>query len=88
VEALRLRTTPAKCADALVHAMGPLRRSLAPDEKQEILEAIGRFRNRRVPLVVPVTRIRHYARKYGVASLERQVFLDPHPVERMLRNQA
>jgi uncharacterized protein YbgA (DUF1722 family)/uncharacterized protein YbbK (DUF523 family) len=86
MEALRLRTTPAKCADVLLHMMGHFRRHLASDEKQELLEVIDRHRNRLVPLVVPLTLIRHYVRKYGVPYLERQVFLNPHPVELMLRN--
>jgi uncharacterized protein YbgA (DUF1722 family)/uncharacterized protein YbbK (DUF523 family) len=86
LEALRLRTTPAKCADVLMHMVGHFRPYLTSDEKQELLEAIDRHRNRLIPLVVPVTLIRHYVRKYDVPYLERQVFLDPHPVERMLRN--
>ena len=86
MEALRLRTTPARCADVLLHMMGHFRRLLTSDEKQELLEVIDRYRNRLIPLVVPVTLIRHYVRKYGVPYLERQVFLNPHPVELMLRN--
>lgn len=86
MEALRLRTTPAKCADVLMHMMGHFRPYLTTDEKQELLEAIDRHRNRLVPLIVPVTLIRHYVRKYDVPYLERQVFLHPHPVELMLRN--
>lgn len=86
MEALRLRTTPAKCADVLMHMMGHFRPYLTTDEKRELLEAIGRHRNRLVPLIVPVTLIRHYVRKYDVPCLERQVFLHPHPVELMLRN--
>jgi uncharacterized protein YbgA (DUF1722 family) len=86
MEALRLRTTPAKCADVLMHMMGHFRQFLTSDEKQELLEVIGRYRNRLIPLVVPVTLIRHYVRKYDVAYLKRQAFLHPHPVELMLRN--
>jgi uncharacterized protein YbgA (DUF1722 family)/uncharacterized protein YbbK (DUF523 family) len=86
MEALRLRATPAKCADALMHMMGHFRPHLTTDEKRELLEAIDRHRNRLVPLIVPVTLIRHYVRKYDVPYLERQVFLNPHPVEVMLRN--
>ncbi|HSQ15424.1 MAG TPA: DUF523 and DUF1722 domain-containing protein, partial [Candidatus Binatia bacterium] len=78
MEALRLRTTPAKCADVLMHMMGHFRPYLTTDEKQELLEVIDRHRNRLVPLVVPVTLIRHYVRKYDVPYLERQVFLHPH----------
>jgi uncharacterized protein YbgA (DUF1722 family)/uncharacterized protein YbbK (DUF523 family) len=88
MEALRLRTTPAKCADVLTHMMGHFRQFLTSDEKQELLEAIDRHRNRLVPLIVPVTLIRHYVRKYDVPYLKRQVFLNPHPVEVMLRNPA
>ena len=86
MEALRLRTSPAKCADVLIHMMGHFRKFLTSDEKQELLEVIGRYRNRLIPLVVPVTLFRHYVRKYDVAYLKRQVFLNPHPVELMLRN--
>jgi len=86
MEALRLRTTPAKCADVLLHMMGHFRQFLTSDEKQELLEVIGRYRNRLIPLVVPVTLILHHVRKYDVPYLKRQVFLNPHPVELMLRN--
>jgi uncharacterized protein YbgA (DUF1722 family)/uncharacterized protein YbbK (DUF523 family) len=86
MEALAQRPTPAKCADVLMHMVGHLRPFLAPDEKQELLEVIGRYRNRLIPLIVPVTLFRHYVRKYGIAYLERQAFLNPHPVELMLRN--
>ena len=86
MEALRLRTTPAKCTDVLMHMMAHFRQFLTSDEKQELLEVIGRYGNRLIPLVVPVTLIRHYVRKYDVAYLNRQVFLNPHPVELMLRN--
>ncbi|NJD61936.1 MAG: DUF1722 domain-containing protein [Deltaproteobacteria bacterium] len=86
LEALRRRATPARCADALLHAMGYLRPLLSPDEKRELLEAIEQHRNRLTPLVVPVTLTRHYARKFDVVYLNRQAFLNPHPVERMLQN--
>jgi len=86
MEALRLRTTPAKCADALMHMMGHLRRFLTSDEKRELLEVIDRYRNRLIPLVVPVTLLRHHVRQHDVPYLKRQVFLHPHPVELMLRN--
>lgn len=86
MESLSQRPTPAKCADVLTHMMGHLKKFLTPDEKQELLEVIGRYRIRLIPLIVPVTLLRHYVRKYEVAYLERQVFLNPHPVELMLRN--
>jgi uncharacterized protein YbgA (DUF1722 family)/uncharacterized protein YbbK (DUF523 family) len=86
MEALGQRPTPGRCADVLIHMLGHLRAFLTPDERRELLDVIERYRNRLIPLVVPVTLFRHYARKYDVAYLRRQVFLDPHPVELMLRN--
>ena len=84
--ALSHKATPKKCADVLSHMMGYLRKMLSSTEKQEMIEVITQYRLRLVPLVVPVTLIRHYVRKYDVPYLARQVFLYPHPVELMLRN--
>ena len=80
------KATPKKCTDVLLHMMGYFREMLSTDEKQEMIEVIEQYRLRLVPLVVPVTLLRHYVRKYNVAYLARQVFLHPHPVELMLRN--
>ena len=84
--ALAHKATPKKCADVLSHMMGYFRNMLSTIEKQEIIEVINQYRLRLVPLVVPVTLIRHYVRKHDVAYLARQVFLNPHPAELMLRN--
>jgi uncharacterized protein YbgA (DUF1722 family)/uncharacterized protein YbbK (DUF523 family) len=84
--ALAHKATPKKCADVLSHMMGYFRKMLSTTEKQEMIEVIYQYRRRLVPLVVPVTLLRHYVRKYDVAYLARQVFLNPHPVELMLRN--
>ncbi|HEU5360261.1 MAG TPA: DUF523 and DUF1722 domain-containing protein [Candidatus Deferrimicrobiaceae bacterium] len=86
MEALSARPTVKKSADVLLHMMGHFKRVLTADEKQELLEVISHYREKRIPLIVPVTLIGHYVRKYRVAYLERQVFLKPHPVELMLRN--
>jgi uncharacterized protein YbgA (DUF1722 family) len=39
-----------------------------------------------VPLVVPITLLRHHVRVHGVSYLEGQRYLAPHPKELMLRN--
>jgi uncharacterized protein YbgA (DUF1722 family)/uncharacterized protein YbbK (DUF523 family) len=84
--ALAHKATPKKCADVLSHMMGYFRKILSSDEKKEMIYVIDQYRRRLVPLVVPVTLIQHYVRKYDVAYLARQVFLHPHPAELMLRN--
>ena len=44
------------------------------------------YREGRVPLIVPMTLVRHHLRRVGVPYLEGQTYLDPHPRELMLRN--
>jgi uncharacterized protein YbgA (DUF1722 family) len=39
-----------------------------------------------LPLVVPLTLVRHYVRQFAIAYLRAQTYLEPHPKELMLRN--
>jgi uncharacterized protein YbgA (DUF1722 family) len=55
-------------------------------ERQEIAAVIADFRAGLIPLVVPLTLIRHYVRMHGVEYLLGQTYIDPHPKELMLRN--
>ena len=86
VEALRLKTTAKKHTNALMHAMGYFKRELTGDEKQELLEIIDLYREEHVPLIVPITLINHYVRKYDQPYLKKQFYLHPHPLELHLRN--
>jgi uncharacterized protein YbgA (DUF1722 family) len=69
-----------------MHMAGFLKRRLTPDERAELREVIGHYHARLVPLVVPLTLLKHHARRHDVAYLLRQVFLEPHPLQLMLRN--
>ncbi len=86
MEALSLRATPAKHANVLQHMLGYFKKELSSDEKQEMLELIEALRRGLIPLIVPVTLVRHYVRKYGQPYLKEQVYLSPHPLELQLRN--
>lgn len=87
-ETMALMPTKAKNANVLHHAMGYFRKNLSPGEKQEMLELIEQYRNGLIPLVVPVTLMNHYVRKYDQPYLKEQTYLNPHPVELQLRNHA
>jgi len=69
-----------------MHMMGYFKQQLTPGEKQELLELIDKYRTGFLPLVVPVTLINHYVRKYEQPYLKEQVYLNPHPIELQLRN--
>ncbi len=86
MEALQLKTTPKKNANVLQHMMGYFKEQLSSDEKQELLEVIDHYRNEYIPLIVPMTLINHYVRKYNQPYLKQQVYLNPHPLELQLRN--
>ena len=86
MKALSYRTTVKKHSNVLQHALGYFKKQLSPDEKQEMLEVIDTYRNGFVPLIVPVTLVNHYVRKYRQPYLAEQIYLHPHPVELQLRN--
>lgn len=86
MEALELRASTAKNTNVLHHIMGYFKRDITSDEKQELLEVIGSYRKGIVPLIVPITLLGHYVRKYKPPYLLNQHYLQPHPVELALRN--
>jgi uncharacterized protein YbgA (DUF1722 family)/uncharacterized protein YbbK (DUF523 family) len=86
MEALALKTTAKKNANVLQHAMGYFKKVLTPDEKQELVEVIDHYRTELTPLIVPLTLVNHYVRKYGEPYLGQQTYLQPHPLELQLRN--
>jgi uncharacterized protein YbgA (DUF1722 family)/uncharacterized protein YbbK (DUF523 family) len=84
--ALKLKSTIKKNINVLQHMMGYFKRDLSADEKQELLEVIDEYRGEYTPLIVPVTLIKHYVRKYDQPYLKEQIYLNPHPTELKLRN--
>jgi len=86
MKGLRLKTTVAKHVNVLQHVLGYFKQQLSADEKQEILNIIGNYRAQQIPLVVPVTLLNHFVRKYDQAYLKQQIYLNPHPLELQLRN--
>lgn len=86
LEALKVKTTPKKHVNVLLHMMGYFKKQLSSDEKKELLEIINNYRNGNIPLIVPVTLISHYVRKYNDYYLSQQWYLNPHPLELQLRN--
>jgi uncharacterized protein YbbK (DUF523 family)/uncharacterized protein YbgA (DUF1722 family) len=84
--ALQVRATRGRNANLLQHMAGRFRKQLEPDDREELSTAIHDFRKGRAPMTVPLTLIRHHARRLALESLLGQVYLDPHPGEMMLRN--
>lgn len=86
MEGLSLIATLKKNTDVLLHIMGYFKKHLSSDDKQELLEVIELYHKGYVPLIVPITLIKHYIRTFDALYLKRQYYLNPHPIELMLRN--
>jgi len=86
MESLCLKTSAKKNANVLQHMMGYFKEQLSSDEKQELLDVIDHYKKEYIPLIVPITLIQHYVRKYDQPYLKQQVYLNPHPLELQLRN--
>jgi uncharacterized protein YbgA (DUF1722 family) len=65
---------------------GHLKGRLDAASKRELADTIGDYRRGLVPLVVPLTLLRHHVRTLDVTYLAGQTYLEPHPKELMLRN--
>jgi len=84
--ALKQLATPARHTNVLQHMTGYFSKHLETASRRELMLLIDDYRHSLVPLIVPITLIRHYVRVYSVSYLERQSYLEPHPKELMLRN--
>ncbi len=86
MEALATVATTARHVNVLQHIAGYFREHLDTTSRTELASLIEDYRHGRVPLIVPITLIRHYVRLYDVDYLKGQFYLEPHPKELMLRN--
>ena len=88
LEGLGFIATVKKNTNVLQHMAGYFKDMLSADEKKELQDLIENYHRALVPLIVPITLLQHYVRKYDTDYLKQQVYLNPHPLELMLRNHA
>jgi uncharacterized protein YbgA (DUF1722 family)/uncharacterized protein YbbK (DUF523 family) len=84
--ALAVIATRRRHTNVLQHMLGYLKRQLDAESKSELVAAIEDYRRELVPLIVPLTLLRHHLRVHRIAYLTAQLYLEPHPKELMLRN--
>ncbi|HSU81310.1 MAG TPA: DUF523 and DUF1722 domain-containing protein [Thermoanaerobaculia bacterium] len=85
-EVLRRPATRRGHTNVLQHLAGYVSDAVDPADRAELAETIERYRLGLVPLIVPLTLIRHHVRRQGVEYLQGQAYLEPHPYELMLLN--
>jgi uncharacterized protein YbgA (DUF1722 family)/uncharacterized protein YbbK (DUF523 family) len=72
--------------NVLEHIRGYLKDSLDTDDKAELTQSIENYRLGLLPLIVPITLLRHHFRKTPNEYIERSYYMRPHPDELMLLN--
>ena len=86
MQTLKHHSTRGSHSNVLTHIMGFLKKDLRPDEKKELLNLIDDYLKGLVPLIVPITLLNHFLRRYPKDYINQQYYLEPHPRELMLRN--
>jgi uncharacterized protein YbgA (DUF1722 family)/uncharacterized protein YbbK (DUF523 family) len=84
--ALAVRATRGRHVNVLEHCIGYLRERVTPSVRGSLAAQIADYRAGLVPLIVPVTMLRHYVEQLEIGYLAQQTYLEPHPKELMLRN--
>ncbi len=84
--ALKRPATRRAHTNVLQHVQGYLKDKLDRADKRELTETIEQYRLGYLPLIVPLTLLHHHFRRNPVPYLAKQIYLNPHPPELMLRN--
>ena len=84
--ALALQATVNKNSNVLSHILGYFKRNLTHEEMTELLEILRQYHDKIIPLIVPITLLKYFVNKYDQQYLKKQTYLNPHPLELMLRN--
>ena len=88
MEGLQYLATVKKNTNVLQHIAGYFKDLLSSGEKKELQDIIEHYHQGLVPLIVPITLLQHYTRRFDEEYLKQQYYLNPHPLELMLRNHA
>ncbi|MFI8482934.1 YbgA family protein [Pseudomonas sp. NPDC078700] len=86
MQALKSCATRGTHSNVLQHISGYLKQWLSAEEKQEMQSLISQYRQGVVPLVVPLTLLKHHFRMHPDHYINQQVYLQPHPENLSLRN--
>lgn len=73
-------------SNVLMHVMGFIKDVLTRDDKQELLDILDQYRLGLVPLIVPITLLKHHLRRAPQPYIDQQFYMNPYPEELMLRN--
>jgi uncharacterized protein YbgA (DUF1722 family)/uncharacterized protein YbbK (DUF523 family) len=72
--------------NVLMHLQGYLKKVLTSIEKQELAGIIDQYRTGKIPLIVPITMLKHHFNNHPDPYIAKQAYLQPYPDDLSLRN--
>lgn len=85
MNALKIKATRKKHSNVLQHLQGYFSKQLNSLQRAELGEQINAYRAGLVPLVVPLTLLKHYLLMHPKDYIANQTYLDPYPEQLKLR---
>lgn len=86
MQTLKLIATRKNHVNVLQHIQGYLKKNLDKDDKAELVEVIAQYADGQVPLIVPVTLLKHHFRRNPDPYINGSWYFSPYPGELRLRN--
>jgi uncharacterized protein YbgA (DUF1722 family)/uncharacterized protein YbbK (DUF523 family) len=86
MEIMSIRPSRNRQVNVLQHLLGYFKRDLDSSDKQELLALFDSYRRQEIPLITPVTLLRHHLRRLPNPYLEMQRYLAPCPEQLALRS--
>lgn len=87
MQALKQIASRGHHANVLAHIQGYFKKDLISADRQELAATINDYRRGLLPLMAPLTLIRHHLRHFPKQYLSGQAYLEPYPAEMRLRQQ-
>ncbi|MCT7908999.1 DUF523 and DUF1722 domain-containing protein [Arcobacter lacus] len=86
LKAISLKGSLNKTYNVLLHIFGYFKKLITKEEKGEILQALSEYKEKIIPLIAVMKLINLYVKRFDVAYLKIQKFLNPYPSELALRS--
>lgn len=86
MQIMSLQPSRGRHVNVMQHLMGFFKKELDTPDKNELLDLFERYRQREIPIITPLTLLKHHLRRLPDPYLSRQYYLSPYPESLGLRS--
>ena len=86
MQTMSRKTCRGQQVNVMMHLLGHMKKMLTREDKKELLSVFEAYRNPHLPLITPITLLRHHVRSIARPYLSRQHYLEPYPEDLALRS--